>query len=320
MTFCTECGARYAADEVFCTECGATRHRPEPVAPGPSADPSRLPADGKRKSGGGSRRTLIWTAATFVVALALVVGVGRAITVGDEGTSGSDSVASPSPSASRSIEATGSSASSPAPAPSTVEEPLPAFPSPGATAQLVSPQPGPTTSPTPVPAFQSEPGVQEALDLSEEQAARMLLADEAAALNSLSPGRWYPFLSSKCAGMGAYDPLSEPLDMGPAGRIGMPDGVGEDYSYLGSQRILALQRYYQWRFGPQVVNVTTQGLGRETTYESLCGPSPMWITLNAGVSFSKAGDALTWCRENGFITGECGAFPAFMPKESIKRI
>ena len=100
----------------------------------------------------------------------------------------------------------------------------------------------------------------------------------------------------------------------------MPDGVGEAYSYLGSQRILALQRYYQWRFGPQVVNATTQGLGRETTYEGLCGPSPMWITLNAGVSYSKAGEALAWCRENGFVTGECGAFPAFMPKESIKRI
>ena len=204
--------------------------------------------------------------------------------------------------------------------PEPVEESLPAFPSPSTSAQEITPSPSQAPVPTQEPVVQQEPGVQEALSLSEEQAARILLDNEGDAVNSLSAGRWYPFLSSKCAGLGAYGPLEAPVDMGPAGSVGMPDGVGEQYSFLGSNRILALQRYYQSRFGPEVVNATTQSLGRSTTYEGICGPYPMWITIDTGVSFSKPSDALAWCRENGFIAFECGAFPAFMPEKSLKRL
>lgn len=314
MTFCTECGARFSAEEDFCTECGATRRRSETVSPVPGG------VSGWSETGGSRRRTVGWTVASFVIGLAVVVGIGLVVTSGGDEPSGTQAAAVPSSSVGGTEQATVPPESPAAPSPSPVEESLPAFPSPSATAQPVNPQPVPTVSPTPVVVPQSEPGVQEALALSEDQAAQILLDSEAAALNSLRTGRWYPFLSSKCAGMGAFDPLEEPLDMGPGGRIGMPDGIGEGYSFLGSNRILALQRYYESRFGPQVVNATTQGLGRQTTYEGLCGPYPMWITINAGMSFSKAGDALTWCRENGFISGECGAFPAFMPGASVKRI
>lgn len=312
--FCTECGARFHAQETFCTECGATRRRSETAPPAPGG------VGGSSEAGGSRRRTVGWTAASFVIGLAAVVGFGLVVTSGSDGPSGTEAVPPPSPSVSGVERATASPGSSATRAAPPSEQSPPAFPSPGATAQPVNPQAVPTVSPTPVVVPQLEPGVQEALDLNEEQAAQVLLEDEAAALNSLRAGRWYPFLSSKCAGMGAFAPLDEPLDMGPPGRIGMPDGFGEEYSFLGSPRILALQRYYESRFGPQVVNATTQGLGRRTTYEGLCGPYPMWITLNAGVSFSQPSGALTWCRENGFITGECGAFPAFMPDEVVERI
>ena len=315
MSFCTECGARFSSEEAFCTECGATRRGTAgtpPIPSGTSGGPGEIRST--------RRRTLVWTAASFVVALALVVGVGLAVTSGEDGpvASGSSAAVPPSPSGSAEPAASPEASATPMPAP--IEESLPAFPSPSATAQQVTPKPTPTVSPSAEVLPQQEPVVQEALDLSEDQAAQVLLGDEAAALNSLRAGRWYPFLSSKCAGMGAYAPLEEPLDMGPPGRIGMPDGVGEGYSFLGSNRILALQRYYQSRFGPEVVNATTQGLGRKTTYEGLCGPYPMWITINAGVSFSKPSDALAWCRENGFIAFECGAFPAFMPEKGFKRL
>ena len=320
MTFCTECGARFASDTAFCTGCGATRPRSGTAATGPSTGLVESPLDGVADSPGSRRGTIAWTVSAFVLALALVVGGGLALTSGDDEPAGSESAAALPPSPSGSAEPTAAPETSATPVPSPVEESLPAFPSPSATAQQVTPKPTPTVSPSAVVLPQQEPVVQEALDLSEDQAAQILLGDEAAALNSLRAGRWYPFLSSKCAGMGAYAPLEEPLDMGPPGRIGMPDGVGEGYSFLGSNRILALQRYYQSRFGPEVVNATTQGLGRKTTYEGLCGPYPMWITINAGVSFSKPSDALAWCRENGFIAFECGAFPAFMPEKGLKRL
>lgn len=266
------------------------------------------------------RRTALWAMGAFVLALALVVGIGVFVRGASGDPSAGPSTAVPSASKDPTEEPSGMPSATQTSTPEPVEESLPAFPSPSTTAQAITPSPTQASVPTQESAVQQEPGVQEALSMTEEQAARILLDNEEEAVDSLIAGRWYPFLSSKCAGLGAFDPLEAPVDMGPAGRIGMPDGVGEGYSFLGSNRILALQRYYQSRFGPDVVNATTQSLGRRTTYEGICGSYPMWITIDAGVSFSKPSDALAWCRENGFIAFECGAFPAFMPDKSLKRL
>lgn len=309
MSFCTECGARFASSEAFCTQCGGARDTVPAaskvtVQDAPGVHQPTTPV--RRRSS-----TLAWALGAFAVGLAVVLGAG--LLLGAQGDSGAETASGP-----LADDTPARVSPTPTPVVSSAEPtatPTPEFPRPTSSAQPAAPIPDPSTQePTPL-APQNEPGVQEALNLSETEAEGILLTDESPAVTSLQAGRWYPVLSSKCAGMGAYAELAQPLDLGSEGRIGMPDGRGESYSFLGSQRILALQRYYQWKFGPGVVNVTTQSLGRVKTYESLCGPYPMWITLNSSVSFNRPGAALDWCRANGFISGECGAYPVFMPEE-----
>lgn len=331
-TFCTDCGARYKANEAFCTECGSVRE-PAPSEAVPTSGnwpPSTTQSYAASKRGG--RRIAVWTAVVFVLALAGVLFAGQLLTSnGDElAASGEADLTAPSASPTGDMPEPASSASSVTPSPS-AQETGPVLPEPSATAQPSTSgpdaapsqtsdlSPTPIPSPDPVPDPEQPQTVLEALALSDKQAAEVLVRDEPGALSKVRSERWYPMLGSKCAGMGAYDELEQPLDLGPGGFIGMPDGVGESYTYLGSQRILALLRYYQWRFGPNVINATTQQLGRtKTSYEGICGDTPMWLTLNTEVSFNSASKALAWCKDNGFIPGECGAFPAFMPNESLR--
>ena len=163
-------------------------------------------------------------------------------------------------------------------------------------------------SPSPLVTTQTSTG-----SVTDAEAEQRLFDLRRVDLPNVAQGAWYASLSTKCAPMTAVDIY------GPRG-FGFPDGLSESYpGGIGNSTILALAYQYKQTYGDDVRTVIVDDVRPDADeYAQLCGGDfnlPMWVTLHTGVSASNPDVVLEWCRSQGIVSGECGAYPVGLPGE-----